>query len=144
MAWRRPTQDDLTARLSQDELDAFAASAGFSSDVVDGVLALSAAFARDAVRSGGRCRLSPEDGAIPEGLFRPVLAIAVLDLLNRFSVQPTDARREAARAGEAYLGEVAAGKITPESYAADDAVEAKGAGPLADEGPVRTLGGGLW
>ena len=24
------------------------------------------------------------------------------------------------------------------------AVEAKGAGPLADEGPVRTLGGGLW
>lgn len=97
MAWRRPTQDDLTARLSQDELDAFAVSAGFSSDVVDGVLAQSAAFARDAVRSGGRCRLSPEDGAIPEGLFRPVLAIAVLDLLNRFSVQPTDARREAAR-----------------------------------------------
>lgn len=144
MAWRKPTQDDLTARLSQDELDAFAASAGFSSDVVDGVLAQSAAFARDAVRSGGRCRLSPEDGAIPEGLFRPVLAIAVLDLLNRFSVQPTDARREAARAGEAYLGEVAAGKITPESCAADDAVEAKGAGPLADEGPVRTLGGGLW
>lgn len=144
MAWRKPTQDDLTARLSQDELDAFAASAGFSSDVVDGVLAQSAAFARDAVRSGGRCRLSPEDGAIPEGLFRPVLAIAVLDLLNRFSVQPTDARREAARAGESYLGEVAAGKITPESYTADDAVEAKGAGPLADEGPVRTLGGGLW
>ena len=144
MAWRKPTQDDLTARLSQDELDAFAVSAGFSSDVVDGVLAQSAAFARDAVRSGGRCRLSPEDGAIPEGLFRPVLAIAVLDLLNRFSVQPTDARREAARAGESYLGEVAAGKITPESSAADDAVEAKGAGPLADEGPVRTLGGGLW
>ena len=144
MAWRKPTQDDLTARLSQDELDAFAASAGFSSDVVDGVLAQSAAFARDAVRSGGRCRLSPADGAIPEGLFRPVLAIAVLDLLNRFSVQPTDARREAARAGESYLGEVAAGKITPESYAAGDAVEAKSAGPLADEGPVRTLGGGLW
>lgn len=58
MAWRKPTQDDLTARLSQDELDAFAASAGFSSDVVDGVLAQSASFARDAVRSGGRCRLS--------------------------------------------------------------------------------------
>ena len=144
MAWRKPTQDDLTARLSQDELDAFAVSAGFSSDVVDGVLAQSAAFARDAVRSGGRCRLSPEDGAIPEGLFRPVLAIAVLDLLNRFSVQPTEARREAAKAGEAYLGEVAAGKITPESYAAEDAVEAKGVGPLADDGPIRTLGGGLW
>ena len=39
MAWRKPTQDDLTARLSQDELDAFAASAGFSSDVV-GILSL--------------------------------------------------------------------------------------------------------
>ena len=144
MAWRKPTQDDLTARLSQREMDAFSRSAVFSLDVVEGVLAQSAAFARDAVRSGGRCRLSPEDGAIPEGLFRPVLAIAILDLLNRFSLQPTDARREAARAGESYLGEVAAGKITAESYTGDDAVEAKGAGPLADEGPVRTLGGGLW
>ena len=144
MAWRKPTQDDLTARLSQDELDAFAVSAGFSSDVVDGVLAQSAAFARDAVRSCGRCRLSPEDGAIPEGLFRPVLAIAVLDLLNRFSLQPTDARRDAAKAGEDYLKDIAAGKVVPESYAEEDAVEAKGAGPLADDGPVRTLGGGLW
>lgn len=144
MAWRKPTQEDLTVRLSQDEVDAFAASSSFQTDTTEGIIAQSVAFARDAIRSGGRCRLSPEDGTIPEGLFRPVLAIAILDLLNRFSIPPTDARREAARAGEAYLGEVAAGKITPESYAADDAVEAKGAGPLADEGPVRTLGGGLW
>ena len=144
MAWRKPTQDDLTARLSQDELDAFSASSGFSSDVVDGVLAQSAAFARDAIRSGGRCRISPKDGELPDGLFRPVLAIAVLDLLNRFSLPPTDARRDAAKAGEDYLKDIAAGKVVPESYAAEDAVEAKGAGPLADDGPVRTLGGGLW
>ena len=144
MAWRKPTQDDLTARLSQDELDAFAASAGFSSDVVDGVLAQSAAFARDAIRSGGRCRLSPVDGTIPEGLFRPVLAIAILDLLNRLSIAPTDARRDAAKAAEDYLKDIAAGRIVPEDYTADDAVESKGAGPLADDGPRRTLGGGIW
>ena len=144
MAWRKPTRDDLTARLSAEETDAFSSSSGFSPDVADGVLAQAAAFARDAVRSGGRARLSPEDGSIPDGLFRPVLAIAVLDLLNRFSIPPTDARRDAAKAAESYLAEIASGKIVPESYAAEDAEEAKGAGPDADDGPPRTLGGGLW
>ena len=144
MAWRKPTRDDLTARISSREQDAFSRSSGFTDDVVDGVIAQAAAFARDAVRSGGRARLSPEDGTVPEGLFRPVLAIAVLDLLNRFAIPPTDARREAAKAAEAYLAEIASGKIVPESSAADDAEEAKGAGPDADDGPPRTLGGGLW
>ena len=144
MAWRKPTRDDLTARFAKREEDAFSRSSGFSPDVVDGVLAQSAAFARDAVRSGGRARLSPEDGAIPDGLFRPVLAIAVLDLLNRFSVQPSDARRDAAKSAEAYLAKVAAGEVVPESYAEDDAVEPKAAGPDADDGPPRSLGGGLW
>ena len=144
MAWRRPTRDDLTARLSDDEQSAFSASSGFSPDVVEGVIAQATAFARDAIRSGARARLSPEDGSLPEGLLRPVMAIAVLDILNRFSIPPSEARREAAKAAEAYLAEVAAGKITPESYLADDAEEAKGAGPEADDGPPRTLGGGLW
>ena len=144
MAWRKPTRDDLTARLAEHETNAFSRSSGFSPDVADGVVAQAAAFARDAVRSGGRARLSPEDGSIPDGLFRPVLAIAVLDLLNRFSIPPTDARRDAAKAAESYLAEIASGKIVPESYAADDAEEAKGAGPDADDGPPRTLGGGLW
>ena len=144
MAWRKPTQEDLTVRLSQDEVDAFTASSSFQTDTTEGILAQSAAFARDAIRSGGRCRLSPVDGTIPEGLFRPVLAIAILDLLNRLNAPPTEARREAAKTGEDYLKDIAAGRIVPEDYAADDAVESKGAGPLADDGPIRTLGGGLW
>ena len=144
MAWRKPTQEDLTVRLSQDETDAFASQSGFTADTVDGILAQSAAFARDAIRSGGRCRLSPMDGTIPEGLFRPVLAIAILDLLNRLSIAPTDARRDAAKAAEDYLKDIAAGRIVPESFDAEGGEEAKSAGPMADEGPVRTLGGGLW
>ena len=144
MAWRKPTQEDLVARLSQTEISAFARASTFETDAADGVLAQSAAFARDAMRSGGRCRLSPTDGEIPDGLFRPVLAIAILDLLNRFNVHPTEARREAARAAEDYLKEIAAGRIVPESFDAEGGEEAKSAGPMADEGPVRTLGGGLW
>ena len=144
MAWRKPTQEDLVARLSQTEISAFTRASTFETDAADGVLAQSAAFARDAMRSGGRCRLSPTDGEIPNGLFRPVLAIAILDLLNRFNVHPTEARREAARAAEDYLKEIAAGRIVPESFDAEGGEEAKSAGPMADEGPVRTLGGGLW
>ena len=144
MAWRKPTQEDLVARLSQTEISAFTRASTFETDAAEGVLAQSAAFARDAMRSGGRCRLSPTDGEIPDGLFRPVLAIAILDLLNRFIVHPTEARREAARAAEDYLKEIAAGRIVPESFDAEGGEEAKSAGPMADEGPVRTLGGGLW
>lgn len=144
MAWRKPTQEDLVARLSQTEISAFARASTFETDAAEGVLAQTAAFARDAMRSGGRCRLSPTDGEIPDGLFRPVLAIAILDLLNRFNVHPTEARREAARAAEDYLKEIAAGRIVPESFDAEGGEEAKSAGPMADEGPVRTLGGGLW
>ena len=144
MAWLKPTQSDLTARLSREEQDAFAVSSELTSDAVAGVLRQAAAFARDAVRSGARARLSPEEGTIPEGLLRPVLAISILDLLNRFAVQPTEARREAAKAAEDYLNQVASGKIVPESYASSDAVEPKAAGPLADDGPRRVLGGGLW
>ena len=144
MAWRKPTQEDLTVRLSQDETDAFASQSGFPADTVDGIIAQSAAFARDAIRSGGRCRLSPTDGEIPDGLFRPVIAIAILDLLNRINANPNEARREAARAAEDYLKDIAAGRIVPESFDAEGGEEAKSAGPMADEGPVRTLGGGLW
>ena len=144
MAWRKPTQEDLVARLSQTEISAFTRASTFETDAAEGVLAQSAAFARDAMRSGGRCRLSPTDGEIPDGLFRPVLAIAILDLLNRFNVHPNEARREAARAAEDYLKEIAAGRIVPESFDAEGGEEAKAAGPMADEGPVRTLGGGLW
>ena len=144
MAWRKPNQEDLVARLSQTEISAFTRASTFETDAAEGVLAQTAAFARDAMRSGGRCRLSPTDGEIPDGLFRPVLALAILDLLNRFNVRPNEARTDAAKAAEDYLRDVSAGRIVPESYDAEGAVEPKSAGPMADEGPVRTLGGGLW
>ena len=144
MAWRKPTEEDLTSRLSQNEITAFSRSSSFGTDAVEGVLAQAAGFARDAIRSGGRCGLSPVDGEIPDGLFRPVLAIAVLDLLTRINVRPNDTRIDAAKEAESYLREVASGKIVPESYANEGAVEPKAAGPLADDGPRRTLGGGLW
>ena len=61
-----------------------------------------------------------------------------------YHAHPNEARREAARAAEDYLRDVSTGRIVPESFDADGGEEAKAAGPMADEGPVRTLGGGLW
>ena len=144
MAWKKPTEQDLTSRLSQREVAAYSRTSEFGTDTVEAVLAQATGFARDAIRSGGRCSLSPNDGEIPEGLFRPVLAIAILDLLTRLNVVPNDARRDAAKEAESYLRDVSSGKIVPESYTYAGAVEPKAAGPLADDGPHRTLGGGLW
>lgn len=144
MAWKKPTEQDLSTRLSQIETSAFSASSDFGSDVVECVLAHAAGFARDAIRSGGRCSISPTEGEIPGGLFRHVLSIAIVDLLNRINVVPNDARRDAAKEAESYLRDVSSGKIGVEPYAGAGAVEPKAAGPLADDGPHRTLGGGLW
>ena len=144
MAWRKPTEEDLTSRLSQEEIIAYSSSSDFEHAPVEAVLSQATGFARDAIRSGGRCSISPTEGEIPGGLFRHVLAIATLDLLTRMNVLPNDARRDAAREAESYLRDVASGKVGVEPYAGAGAVEPKSAGPLADDGPHRTLGGGLW
>ena len=144
MAWKKPTEQDLTTRLSQKETTAYSRSADFGTDTVEAVLSQATGFARDAIRSGGRCSISPTEGEIPGGLFRHVLAIAIVDLLNRINVVPNDARRDAAKEAESYLRDVSSGKIGVEPYAGAGAVEPKAAGPLADDGPHRTLGGGLW
>ena len=144
MAWKKPTELDLTSRLSQKEITAYSRSSEFGTDTVEAVLSQATGFARDAIRSGGRCSISPTEGEIPGGLFRHVLAIAIVDLLNRINVVPNDARRDAAREAESYLRDVSSGKIGVEPYAGAGAVEPKAAGPLADDGPRRTLGGGLW
>ena len=144
MAWKKPTEQDLTTRLSQKEIAAYSRSADFGTDTVEAVLSQATGFAREAIRSGGRCSISPTEGEIPGGLFRHVLAIAIVDLLNRINVVPNDARRDAAREAESYLRDVSSGKIGVEPYAGAGAVEPKAAGPLADDGPHRTLGGGLW
>ena len=144
MAWKKPTEQDLTTRLSQKEITAYSRSSDFGTDTVEAVLSQATGFAREAIRSGGRCSISPTEGEIPGGLFRHVLAIAIVDLLNRINVVPNDARRDAAREAESYLRDVSSGKIGVEPYAGAGAVEPKAAGPLADDGPHRTLGGGLW
>ena len=144
MAWKKPTEQDLTSRLSQKEITAYSRSSEFGTDTVESVLSQATGFAREAIQSGGRCSLSPNDGEIPGGLFRHVLAIAIVDLLNRINVVPNDARRDAAKEAESYFRDVSSGKIGVEPYAGAGAVEPKAAGPLADDGPHRTLGGGLW
>ena len=144
MSWAKPTRDDLTARLSEMEQDAHSGSSGFAPDVVDGVLRQTVAFARDAVRSGGRVRMSGDPAEIPQGLLRPVLAIATVELLSRLDITVNETRTAAAREAEAYLAKVAKGEIVPEGFDGEGGVEATGPGPQADDGPVRTLGGGLW
>ena len=144
MAWRKPTEDDIVATLSHEELEAYKADGGWSSDPVDLLCRRAAALVRDYLRTNGNVRMSPNEGEIPEGCLSPAMDYLAFDVLKRFGVSISQDGQAAPPAALAYFEKIAAGKLQPESYAADDAVEAKSAGPLADEGPVRTLGGGLW
>ena len=59
MAWTKPTEDDLTATLSQREIDSRRASGGFADDVVQAIIARTVRMVRGKCAANPRCVLSP-------------------------------------------------------------------------------------
>ena len=59
MGWRQLTRDDLIAKQSEQEANAFAKKA-WSIDPIPPLLEMTADYVRDCCRSNGNVRLSPE------------------------------------------------------------------------------------
>lgn len=114
MAWRAPTQDDLNARLSSDEIEAFSLSADGAADPVSALLEQSADEARGYITANRNAVISRTPHALPEMLIGPVMDLAVYNLLKRQDVVPNDARKEAWQKAVELLRDIASGKITPE------------------------------
>lgn len=112
MAWITPTQDDLTATLSAEEVDAFGGSAGFS-DAVGAILARTSSFVRGFVRAG-RTRLAQDAGAIPPSLLAPAMDYAAYDLLKRLNVPVSEDRRRARQDAVAIFEKVADRRLSVE------------------------------
>lgn len=130
MAWRKPTEDDIIATLSREELDAYKTDAGFTSDPVELLCRRAAALVRDYLRTNGNVRMSPNEGEIPEGCISPAMDYLAFDVLKRFGVSITQERKDARAAALAYLEKIAAGKLQPESYGS--AEEAPTGGPAVE------------
>ncbi len=128
MAWRKPTIDDLHATLSAREVEAFQRSADFGgADPAARILADVAELVRGYCRSNGNVALSPVAGEIPESLVSPAMDYAAFQLLKRLPLPVAEARTSAKDSALRIFGDVAAGKLTPESY---------GAAPEAGSGKV--------
>lgn len=145
MAWRAPTRDDLIATLSREEVEAFDQSAATGSTTAPSadLVARTASFVRGFVRRNHRVRLGPA-GTLPEGLISPAMDYAAFDVLKRLPVEVGAARVKAREEALLLFEDVAANKVTPESYldeedgAVEEAFPAFSAPP-----PVRIVNGSV-
>ena len=123
--WRTLTRDDLIAKQSEQEANAFAKKA-WAIDPIPPILEMTADFVRDACRSNGNVRLSPELHSIPSGTITKALDYAIYDLLKRIGCPIGKDREKAREKAEQYFDDVAKGKINPESYGAGDTAQSGG------------------
>jgi len=144
--WTELTEEGLHAALAAAEAEAFRRSAGAGADPVAEELANTAAFVRGCVRSGGRAAVPPGALRVPRSLARAAYDIARYNILTRVNLPVNESRARAWESARTLLEEVRRGAYAPEPDAGDagDGGEPTRALPEADDGPPRTLGGGLW
>ena len=144
MAWTSPTPEDLTAKLSVKETEAFRASADYQGEPVKRILEMTADVFRDALRTNGRVRLSPVEHSIPGGCMSYAMDYALYDVLTRLDKVVNEDRRKKREAAERYLERVAKGDLTPESYGEEDTEITGGpAAQLVGVAPNRVTAHGL-
>ena len=118
--WVKPTETDLAANFSQNEIDSFRRdSATDGSDPVAALLERTAALVRTWIASGGRCAKMGPAGTIPAGLVIPAMDYAMAKVLNRNRVNMSEDRRDALRRAEEIFDKIAHGEIAVENYVED-------------------------
>ena len=115
MAWTKPTEDDLTATLSQREIDSRRASGGFADDVVQAIIARTVRMVRGKCAANPRCVLSPGEGEIPGSLLAAAMDFAAYDLLTRFSIPVSEDRRRKREYTQQQFDAVAKGELNVEA-----------------------------
>jgi len=124
--WRKPTEDDIVATISQDELDAYKTSSNWATDPVATLCDRAASYVRGYLATNGNIRLSPNEHEIPEACISPAMDYLAFDILKRLGVGISDERKEARRDAIAYFDKIATGKLSVESYGATDAKQTGG------------------
>lgn len=123
--WRTLNRDDLISKQSEQEANAFSKKA-WTIDPIPPILEMTADFVRDACRSNGNVRLSPEPHSIPGGTITKALDYAIYDLLKRIGVPIGKDREKAREKAEIYFDDIAKGKINPESFGTSDTAQSGG------------------
>lgn len=138
--WRKPTEDDLAATLSQRELDAYrrSGSAGGAEPVED-LLARTAQMVRGYCRANHGVVMCRTEGTIPESLVSPAMDYAAYDVLKRLPAPVIEDRRRARDEAQKLFERVANGDFTPEAGEGGDPDAGRFAGPVFNRPPRRIL-----
>lgn len=129
MSWRPLSKDDLLAKLEENEINAFS-KRSWTADPIPAILDMTGDMVRDACRSNGNVRLSPEQHSIPSGCVTFAADYAVVDLLKRMALTVNEDRRRARKEALDYFARISEGKMTPESFGASET--AQSGGPAVD------------
>ena len=115
MAWRKVSESDLIASLSQKEVDAFRKSAEFENDPVERLLAGVVAKVRGYIRASRTVPLDPDESTIPEALVTDAMDYLRYEILTRMNVVVNESRTKAYERAVETFKEVANGtfKVEP-------------------------------
>lgn len=129
MAWRRITETDLVAALSQKEIEAHRSSAGLGDDPVEALIATTAAFVRGCVRSGGRAALAADALAVPESLVPAAVDYLRWQMLTRQNMTVNESRTKAYERALELFDRVRTGAFVPEADADEETSRAAALAP---------------
>lgn len=112
--WRKPTEDDIVATLSRNEVDAYRKD--FEIEAVERLLSDTVAYVRTYISSNGNVRMDPDETTLPASCISPAMDYAAFKLLKRRNVKVNADRETAYNDALTYFRDIAAGKVNPESY----------------------------
>ena len=119
--WREPTIVDLSATLSEKEIEAYRNSINADvQDPVEDLLYRGASFVRGFFFFFRAIKLSPNEREIPESLVSPLCDYVAYDVLKRLPLVINEDRKRAREDALNLFKDVANGNLIPESYEVDE------------------------
>ena len=114
--WRAITRADVTASLTLKETESYQRSVDFGDDPLPILIERTTAYARLAIRSNGRVRMSPDANALPVSVISPACDYMIFDILKRIDVEVGEDRRRARQQAIDFFDKIERGDITPEGW----------------------------
>ncbi len=114
--WRAITRADVTASLTLKETESYQRSVDFGDDPLPILIERTTAYARLAIRSNGRVRMSPDATTVPVSVISPACDYMIFDILKRIDVEVGEDRRRARQQAIDFFDKIERGDITPEGW----------------------------
>lgn len=114
--WRAITRADVTASLTLKETENYQRSVEFGDDPLPILIERTTAYARLAIRSNGRVRMSPDASTLPVSVISPACDYMVFDILKRIDVEVGEDRRRARQQAIDFFDRITKGEVTPEGW----------------------------